>query len=151
MTDPNNAQPPRHGVITRTIGGSLARSWPPPLPRLRRCCVLLLVLLGLSTAAAANKSLSCCCFCCAQCVGHFRLLSVCTQHASCARVRQRAAAKARSHQTDDRRLVPCRKRAGAFRSRISPWVRGPGCTSGESDRLAPRRPKLGQERANASG
>ena len=105
MTDPNNAQPPRHGVITRTIGGSLARSWPPPLPRLRRCCVLLLVLLGLSTAAAANKSLSCCCFCCAQCVGHFRLLSVCTQHASCARVRQRAATKARSHQADDRRLA----------------------------------------------
>ena len=41
MTDPNNAQPPRQGVIKRTIGGSLARSWPPPLPRRRRCCVLL--------------------------------------------------------------------------------------------------------------
>ena len=31
----------------RTIGGSLACSWPPPLPRRRRCCVLLLLLLGL--------------------------------------------------------------------------------------------------------
>ena len=45
MTDPNNAQPPRHGVIKRTIRGSLVRSWPPPLPRRRRCCVLLLPLL----------------------------------------------------------------------------------------------------------
>ena len=43
----------RHGVIRRTIGGSLARSWPPPLPR--RCCVLLLLLLGLSAAAANNR------------------------------------------------------------------------------------------------
>ena len=43
-----NAQPPRHGVIKRTIEGSLARSWPPPLPRRRRCCVLLLLLLDLS-------------------------------------------------------------------------------------------------------
>ena len=33
VTDVNNTQPPRHGVIKRTIGGSLARSWPPPLPR----------------------------------------------------------------------------------------------------------------------
>ena len=48
MTDPNNAQPPRHGVIKRTIGGSLARSWAPSLPRRRRCCVLLLLLFGLS-------------------------------------------------------------------------------------------------------
>ena len=54
VTDPNNAQPPRHGVIKRTIGGSLARSWPPPLPGRRRCCVLLLLLLGLSAAAAAD-------------------------------------------------------------------------------------------------
>ena len=45
MTDPNNAQPPRHGVIKRTIRGSLVRSWPPTLPRRRRCCVLLLPLL----------------------------------------------------------------------------------------------------------
>ena len=55
MTDHNNAQPPRHGVIKRTIGGSLARSWPPPLPRRRRFCVLLLLLLGLSAAAATNN------------------------------------------------------------------------------------------------
>ena len=154
MTDPNNAQPPRQGVIKRTIGGSLAGSWPPLLPRRRRCCVLLLLLLGLSAAAAAaaaKKSLSCCCFCCVQCVGNFRLLCVCTHHASCARVRQRAATKARSHQTDDRRLAPRRKCAGAFRPRISPWVRAPGCTRGESGRLAPRRPKLGRERAKASG
>ena len=53
MTDPKNAQPPRHG-IKWTIGGSLARSRPPPLPRRRRCCVLLL-LLGLSAAAANNR------------------------------------------------------------------------------------------------
>ena len=53
MTDRNNSQPPRHGVIKRTIGGSLARSWPPP--RRRRSCVLLLLLLGLSAAAAANN------------------------------------------------------------------------------------------------
>ena len=39
-----------------------------------------------------------------------------------------------------------RKRAEAFRPRISPWVRAPGCTRGESGRLAPRRPKRGQER-----
>ena len=79
MTDPNNAQPPRHGVIKRTIGGSLARSWPPPLPRRRCCCVLLLLLLGLSAAAAAaaNISLLSCYFCCVQCVGNFRLLCVC--------------------------------------------------------------------------
>ena len=38
------------------IGGSLARSWPPPLPRYRRYCVLpLLLLLGLSAAAANNR------------------------------------------------------------------------------------------------
>ena len=80
----------------------------------------------------------------------FRLLCVCTHHASCARVRQRAATMARRHQTDDRRLTPCRKRAGAFRPRVSPWVRAPRCTRGESGRLAPRRPKLGQERAEAS-
>ena len=55
MTYPNNAQPPRYGVIKRTIGGSLARRWPPPLPRRRRCCVLLLLLLGLSAAAANNR------------------------------------------------------------------------------------------------
>ena len=151
VTDPNNAQPRRQGVIKRTVGGSLARSW--PLPRRRCCCVLLLLLLGLSAAAAAaNISLlSCCCFCCVQCVRNFRLLCVCTQHASCARVRQRAATKARSHQTDDRRLAPCQKRAGAFRPRISPWARAPGCARGESSRLAPHRPKLGQERAKASG
>ena len=55
VTDSNNAQPPRHEVIKRTIGGSLARGWPPLLPRRRRCCVLLLLLLGLSAAAAANN------------------------------------------------------------------------------------------------
>ena len=55
VTDPNNAQPLRHGVIKRTIGGSLARSWRPPLPRRRRCCVLLLLLWGLSAAAANNR------------------------------------------------------------------------------------------------
>ena len=55
MTDPNNAQPSRHRVIKRTIGGSLARSWPPPLPRRRRCCVLQLLLSGLSAAAANNR------------------------------------------------------------------------------------------------
>ena len=49
-----NAQPPRHGVIKRTIGGPLARSWPPPLPRRLRCCVLLLLLL-LGLSAAANN------------------------------------------------------------------------------------------------
>ena len=39
-----NAQPPRHGVIKRTIGRSLARRRPPPLPcRRRRCCVLMLI------------------------------------------------------------------------------------------------------------
>ena len=54
MTDRNNAQPSRHGVIKRTIGDSLARSWPPPLPP-RRCCVPLLPLLGLSAAAANNR------------------------------------------------------------------------------------------------
>ena len=105
VTDPNNAQPPRrHGVIKRTVGGSLARSWPPPLRRRSRCCVLLLLLLSLSAAAAANNryavvaSVAC------------RLLrlsfSLC-EYASCARVRQRAATQARSHQTqtDDRRLA----------------------------------------------
>ena len=51
-----NAQPPRQGVVKRTIGGSLARSWPPPLSRHRRCCVLLLLPLGLS-AAANNRCL----------------------------------------------------------------------------------------------
>ena len=50
-----HTQPLRHGVIERTTGGSLARSWPPSLPRRRRCCVLLLLLLGLSAAAAANN------------------------------------------------------------------------------------------------
>ena len=39
----------------RTIGGSLACSWPPPLPRRRRCCVLLLLLLGLPAVAANNR------------------------------------------------------------------------------------------------
>ena len=52
MTDPNHVQPPRYGAIKRTIGGSLARSWPHPLPRCRRCCVLQPLLLGLSAAAA---------------------------------------------------------------------------------------------------
>ena len=50
-----NAQPPRHGVIKLTIGGLLALSWSPPLPRRRRCCVLLLLLLGLSASAANNR------------------------------------------------------------------------------------------------
>ena len=50
-----NAQPQRHGVIKRTIRGSLARSWPPPLPRRRRRCVLLLLLLLDLSAAAANN------------------------------------------------------------------------------------------------
>ena len=113
------------------------------MPRRRRCCVLLLLLLGLSAAAAANKSLSCCCFfCCVQCVGDFRLLCVCTQHASCGSLRQRAAAKARSHETDDRKLALCRRRAGAIWPQILPWVSAPGCTRGESGRLVPRRPKL---------
>ena len=40
VTDRNNAQPPKHGIIKRTIGGWPARSWPPPLPRRYRCCVL---------------------------------------------------------------------------------------------------------------
>ena len=52
MTDPNNAQSQRHGVIKRTIAGSLARSWPPPLCR-RRCCVLLL--------RTAVEPACCCC------------------------------------------------------------------------------------------
>ena len=39
-----------------------------------------------------------------------------------------------------------RKLAGAFRPRISPWLRAPGCTRDESGRLAPRRPKLGQDK-----
>ena len=68
-----NAQPPRHGVIKkRTIGGSLARSWPPPLPH-RRCCVLVLLLLGLSAAAAANNRYAVV----ASGVYDFRLLCVC--------------------------------------------------------------------------
>ena len=50
-----NAQLPRHGVTKRTIGGSLAGSWPPPLPRRRRCCVLLLLMLGLSAAATNDR------------------------------------------------------------------------------------------------
>ena len=51
-----NAQPSRRGVIKQTIGGSIARSWPPPLPRRHGCGVLLLLLLlGLSAAAAANN------------------------------------------------------------------------------------------------
>ena len=41
---------------------------------------------------------------CAEC-WYFRLLCVCTLHASCDHVRQRAATKSRSHQTDDRRLA----------------------------------------------
>ena len=59
MTDPNNAHPRRQGVIKPTIGGSLARSWPLPLPR--RCCggVILLLLLGLSAAAAAANNRCC--------------------------------------------------------------------------------------------
>ena len=55
MIDPNNAQPPRHGVIKRTIGGSFARSWPPPLPLCRRCCVLPRLLLRGLSAAAKNR------------------------------------------------------------------------------------------------
>ena len=47
-----NAQPPRHGVIKRTIEGSLARNWPPPLPRRRR------------TAAAAGCCSHYCCWAC---------------------------------------------------------------------------------------
>ena len=73
MTDPHNLQPPRYGVIKRTIGGSFARSWPPPLPRRRRCCVLLLLLLGLSAAAAYNR-----CAALASAVCEFRLL-----HSAC--------------------------------------------------------------------
>ena len=71
VTDPNNVQPPRHGVIKRSIGGSLARSWPPPLPRPRRYYVLVLLLLGLS-AAANNR-----CDVLASAVCEFRLLCVC--------------------------------------------------------------------------
>ena len=111
-------------------------------------------------AAATAVGLVCCCcreyivvvllllLLCAVC---WNLLCVCTQHASCARVRQRAATKAWGHQSDIRKLAPCRNRAGGFRPRISPWVRAPGCTRGASGRLAPRRPKLGQEQAKASG
>ena len=101
MTDPNNAQPSRHEVFRQTIGGSLARSWPPPLPR-RRCCVLLL-LLGLSAAAAAAIN-RCAVDASAVCSVETFVYFVCV-HASCARVRQRTATKARSHQTDDRRLA----------------------------------------------
>ena len=50
------AQPPRHGVIKRTIRGSLARSWSPPLLlHCRRCVLLLLLILGLSADAAGNN------------------------------------------------------------------------------------------------
>ena len=101
VTDPTNPQPSKHGVIKRTIGGSLARSWP-PLPRRRRCCVLLLLLLGLSAAAAANNRgavvASAVC-------RVLRLSFTSCVHASCARVRQRAATKACIHQTGDRRLA----------------------------------------------
>ena len=54
------------------IGSSLARSWPPPLPRRRRCCVLLLLLLGLfaaDDAIAANNR--CAVLVSAVCVGIF--------------------------------------------------------------------------------
>ena len=74
-----NAQPPRHGVIKRTIGGSLARSWPPPLPR--------------------HHCVTCWCFCCWACllllpmiVVLFLLLlcaSVDTSFTMCARARVR--------------------------------------------------------------
>ena len=155
VTNTNNAQPRRQGVIKRTIGRQprrqgvikrtigrwLARSWPPPLPRHRCSCVLLLLLLGLYAAAAANISLLSCCVC-VQCLGNLRLLCACTQHASCGSLRQRAAAKARSHETDDRKLALCRKRDGAIWPQISPWVSATGCTRGESGRLVPRRPKL---------
>ena len=100
LTDPNNAQPPRHGVITRTLEGSLARSWPPPLPPLLRAA---------AAAAAANN---CCAVASAVCrvdtFVHFVYV-----HASCSRVHQRAATKARSHQTNDRRLARCRAAATA--------------------------------------
>ena len=61
-----NAQPPRHGIIKRTIRRSLARSRPPPLPGRRRCYVLLLLLvLGLSDAAASTR---CAVLACTVCV-----------------------------------------------------------------------------------
>ena len=67
MTDPNNAQPPRHGVIKRTIGGSLARSWPPPLCRTAaapaHCCYCYwacLLLLGIIVYAVVRLSFTLC-------------------------------------------------------------------------------------------
>ena len=63
MTDPNNAQPRWQGVIKRATGGSLARSWPPPLPRRRCCCVL-------------------CCYCCWACLLLLRICRCCPVVAS---------------------------------------------------------------------
>ena len=40
-------------------GGSLDRSWPPPLPRCRCFCALLLLLVGLPAAAAAAANRRC--------------------------------------------------------------------------------------------
>ena len=72
-----NTQPPRHGVTKSTIGGSLARSWPPSLPHRRCCCVLLLLLLDLSANAAAdNKRCAVVTSDVCECWG-FRLLCVC--------------------------------------------------------------------------
>ena len=77
----------------RTIGGSLARSWPPPLPRRRRRCVLLLLLLGLSAATNNNR---CAVFASAVCeclTLSFTLLCACsrTQGASLCKLGERHA------------------------------------------------------------
>ena len=45
-----------HGVVKQTIGGSLARTWPRPLPSRRRCGVLVLLLLGLFAAVTAAEN-----------------------------------------------------------------------------------------------
>ena len=80
VTDPNNSQPPRHGVIKRTIGGSLARSWPPPPLRRRRCCVLLATT-AVGPACCCEYSFCCCCFCCVRVLRFLFTLCVCTPRA----------------------------------------------------------------------
>ena len=79
-TDANNAQPARHGVIKRTIGGSLARSWPPPPLRRRRCCVLLATT-AVGPACCCEYSFCCCCFCCVRVLILSFTLCVCTPRA----------------------------------------------------------------------
>ena len=96
-------------------------------------------------AAATAVGLVCCCcreyivvvllllLLCAVC---WNLLCVCTQHASCARVRQRAATKARSYQTDDRRLAPCRTIGGNALGLFGPGFRR-GCVRRGAQRVNP--------------